>query len=245
MKPPAKPPMSVAASPTPLMMAAYSLRENPRSITNGAVIAPDSASVNLNSTTKASTTNAMSRERNSENAPTAASATRAKRVFARMRGLGGRRTVPARSATRVVAMPIEHERGHDHIAGAPGGVRGRAQGLEIRSPRTARRRSRPACRCGRRRHRRPCRPPARSPAGFRPGRRRPRCPASPTRWRPGARRARRSARRRPDRRRRGRRSRRSAKSARATASRGGGRNSRDNTGTSSASISGAHRNFTV
>ncbi len=46
-KPPAKPPISVAASPTPLTMAAYSLRENPRSMTNGAVMAPANASVNL------------------------------------------------------------------------------------------------------------------------------------------------------------------------------------------------------
>jgi len=44
-------------------------RENPRSITKGAVMAPASASVNLNSTTKARMTNAISRERNSEKAP--------------------------------------------------------------------------------------------------------------------------------------------------------------------------------
>src|SRR6185437_3879706 len=59
-KPPAKPPASRAARPTPFTIAAYSLRVNPRSITNGAVIEPDSASVNLNSTTKASMTKAVS-----------------------------------------------------------------------------------------------------------------------------------------------------------------------------------------
>ena len=60
MKPPAKPPSSSAARPTPLTIAAYSLRVKPRSITNGAVMAPDSASVNLNSTTKAIITKAIS-----------------------------------------------------------------------------------------------------------------------------------------------------------------------------------------
>ena len=58
------------------MIAAYSLRVNPRSMTNGAVIAPASASVNLNRMTKASATSASSRARKSENAPTAASTTR-------------------------------------------------------------------------------------------------------------------------------------------------------------------------
>ena len=54
----------------------YSLRVNPRSMTNGAVMAPARASVNLKSTTKASATIAMSRVRKSENAATAVSKTR-------------------------------------------------------------------------------------------------------------------------------------------------------------------------
>ena len=58
--PPAKPPARSAARPTPFTIAAYSLRVNPRSMTKGAVIAPDSAYVNLNSTTKASMAKAKS-----------------------------------------------------------------------------------------------------------------------------------------------------------------------------------------
>ena len=60
MKPPAKPPSKSAARPTPFTIAAYSLRVKPRSITNGAVMAPESASVNLKSTTKASIVKAIS-----------------------------------------------------------------------------------------------------------------------------------------------------------------------------------------
>ena len=104
-EPPAKPPISVAASPTPLMIAAYSLREKPSSITKGAVIAPESASVNLKRTTKTKATTARSRVKNSENAPTAASATRCSEVSRDCAA-----TAPAdfsgSRATSVVATPM-------------------------------------------------------------------------------------------------------------------------------------------
>ena len=87
------------------MMAAYSLREKPRSITNGAVIAPDSASVNLNSTTKASARKAKSRDRNSEKAPTAASMTRLSDVSRAWTALAAT-DFSGSVAHSVVTMPI-------------------------------------------------------------------------------------------------------------------------------------------
>ncbi len=245
MKPPAKPPSSSAARPTPLTMAAYSLRVKPRSMTKGAVIAPDSASVNLNSTTKASIDEGeLVAHEILEGADGGFGHARERLLHARASASAAAERVRLGGEQRRDDAD-QHQHGHrrNSPSARPPACRSRRPGS--RSPGTARRRSRPACRRGRPRRRRPCRRPARFPAGSRRGRRRPRCPA----WR-----------------------RRSPPAARRSATRPGALagsqeprktiaaissicvntsqprrrpSRRDSSGTSSASISGAHRNLIV
>ncbi len=87
------------------MTAAYSLRENPRSMTNGAVMPPAIASLSLNRMTKTSATQARSRDRKSANAPTAASVTRCSR-FSRAWAASALVDFSGSVAISVVTMPI-------------------------------------------------------------------------------------------------------------------------------------------
>ena len=128
MKPPAKPPISSAASPTPLTIAAYSLRVKPRSITNGAVMAPDSASVNLNSTTKASMAKRhLVAEEIRERADGRLGHAR-ERLLARVRGLGRARVLRLGGDQRGGGAD-QHQHGHRHIAPVPGRLLGETPDL--------------------------------------------------------------------------------------------------------------------
>ena len=74
-------------------------------MTNGAVMVPENASVNLNSTTKASAAQASLRDRNSENAPMAACVTRTKALSVLV-AASARADCSGSVATSAVTVPI-------------------------------------------------------------------------------------------------------------------------------------------
>ena len=128
-KPPAKPPSSVAARPTPLMIAAYSLREKPRSITNGAGHGAGQRVGELEQHDEGQHDERANRRREkSENAPTAASTTRAS-GFCRA-WVASRRPTFRLGRDERGRDADQHQRRHGDIARAPGGVLVEAEALK-------------------------------------------------------------------------------------------------------------------